>query len=122
MQSVRYGQTFLFTSFNLEIGILPLFDKEKVSYRWRKNTTPWWTEEVRVAVKQKIICFRMWMKTRSDDRQSYITARNSTERVKKLAKLESWKVIGEDLKKDMEGTKKILFSLTKSYRGRNNEL
>ena len=36
--------------------------------------------------------------------------------------MESWKSIGEDLKKDMEGTKKLRFSLTKSYRGRYNEL
>ena len=41
MQSVRHGQTFIFMSFNLKIGILPLFDKEKVPYRGRKNTTPW---------------------------------------------------------------------------------
>ena len=63
------------------------------------------------------------MKTRrSGDRQSYITARNSVERIKKLEKLESWKVIGEDLKRDMEGTKKLLFNLKKGYRGRYNEL
>ena len=36
--------------------------------------------------------------------------------------MESWKNIGEDLKKDMEGAKKLLFSLTKSYRERYNEL
>ena len=30
---------------------------EKVPYRERKKTTPWWTEDVRVAVKQKMNCF-----------------------------------------------------------------
>ena len=63
------------------------------------------------------------MKTRrSDDRQSYVAARNFAEHIKKVAKLESWKNIEEDLKKDMEGKKKLLFSLTKCYRGRYNEL
>ena len=63
------------------------------------------------------------MKTRrSDDRQSYVAARNFAEHIEKVAKLDSWKNIGEDLKKDMEGAKKVLFSQTKSYRGRYNEL
>ena len=96
---------------------------EKVPYRGRRKTTPLWTEDVRVAVKQKLNCIRRWMKTRrSDDRQSYVTARNILERIKKVAKLESRKNIGEDLKKDIEGRKKLLFSLTMSYRGRYNEL
>ena len=48
------------------------------------------------------------MKTRtSDDRQSYVVARNFAERKEKVAKLESWKHIGEDLNKDMEGTKRF---------------
>ena len=91
---------------------------EKVPYRGRKKTAPWWTEDIRVAVKHKMNCFRRWMKSRSDDSQSYVAARYFAEHTKKVAKLESWKNIGEDLKKDMEGTKKLLFSLTKSYRGR----
>ena len=58
---------------------------EKVPYRGRKKTTLLWTEDVRVAVKQKMNCFRRWMKTRrSDDRQSYDTARNIVERIKRL--------------------------------------
>ena len=62
------------------------------------------------------------MKTReSDDRQLHY-GKNSVERVKKLSKLESWKNIRENLKRDMERTKKFLYSLAKSYRGRYNEL
>ena len=50
---------------------------EKVPYRGRKKTTPWWIEDVRVAVKHKMNCFRSWMKTRrSDERQSYVAAGN----------------------------------------------
>ena len=87
---------------------------DKVPYRGRKKTTPWWKENIRVSIKHKMNCFRRWMKTRrSGDRQSYVAARNFAE---------SWKNIGEDLKKDMEQTKKLLFSLTKSYIGRYNEL
>ena len=36
--------------------------------------------------------------------------------------MESWKNIGEDLKKDVEGREKLVYSLTKSYRGRYTEL
>ena len=58
---------------------------EKVPCRGRKKTTPWWTEDVRVAVKDKMNCFRRWMKTRrSDDRQSYVAARNFAEHIKRL--------------------------------------
>ena len=44
----------------------------KKSYQGRKKTTPWWTEEVRSAVKEKMRLFRIWMKRRRlEDRIEY---------------------------------------------------
>ena len=96
---------------------------EKKPYQGKKKMTPWWSTEVREAVKYKMKRFRRWMKTRTaEDRMEYVIARNEAERVKKDAKDSCWKQIGEDLENDLHGTKKLLYSLAKSYRGKNSEV
>ena len=95
---------------------------EKKPYQGKKKMTPWWSEEVREAVKLKMRTFRIWMKTRSVvDRLHYVEARNGAERVKRKAKQDCWNQIGIDLEEDLNGTKKLLYSLAKRYRGKKNE-
>lgn len=92
---------------------------EKVPYRGKKKRTPWWGEEVKNSVKFKMKQFRKWMKTRrEEDRLEYVLARNETQRIKRKAKEDSWKKIGEDLKEDLNGNKKLLYSLANNYRGK----
>ena len=90
---------------------------EKVPYRGTKRRTPWWGEVVKRSVRLKMELFRKWMKSRSaEDRRSYEIARSEAQRVKKGAKEGSWRKIGEDLKSDFRGTRKLLYSLANSYR------
>ena len=93
----------------------------KKSYQGRKKTTPWWTEEVRSVVKEKMRLFRIWMKRRPEDRIEYELARNRAETVKKKEKNGVWEKIGEDLKADHAGTKKLLYSMAKNYRSSAKE-
>ena len=95
---------------------------EKVACRGKKKMTPWWTDDVRDAVKRKTVSFRKWTKSqRDDDRAEYIIARNETERLKRRAKEDSWRKIGEDLEAHLHGTRKLLYSPAKGYRGKRNE-
>ncbi len=74
----------------------------------KKKITPWWSDEVRTAVKEKMRSFRRWMKTRNVlDRENYVNARNQAKVVKRKSKTESWEKIGEDLLQDVCGTKKL---------------
>ena len=83
----------------------------------KKKKTLWWTEEVREAVKKKSVAFRKWMKRRNpESRAEYEAARNEAERVKTRAKREAWERLGNELEDDMQGTKKLVYSIAKSYR------
>ena len=93
------------------------------AYRGKKKSTPWWTAEVKEVTTRKMKMFRKWMKTRRiEDRQTYIEARNIAERVKREAKRAVWVRIGEDLRRDLMGTKKLIYSMSKNYRGKQNEI
>lgn len=95
----------------------------KEVYSGKKKTTPWWTMEMKNSVKTKMQAFRLWMKTRAPEhRIDYVQKRNETERVKKIEKDKVWNKIGRELKEDHRGTKKLLFSLAKNYRGKNKEI
>lgn len=83
----------------------------------KKKKTVWWTNEVRDAVKKKTQAFRRWMRRRSlETRQEYEILRNEAERVKARAKRESWKKLGKELEEDMQGTRKLIYSIAKSYK------
>ena len=95
----------------------------KVSGNTKKKSTAWWTAEVAEAVKAKMKAFRKWMKTRAhEDRQEYIDKRNQAEIIKRLAKKESWQRIGEDLRRDTENTRKLLYTMARNYRKGNQEM
>ena len=90
---------------------------EKIPYRGNKRRTPWWGEEVKHSVRLKMELFRKWMKSRSaEDRRSYEIARSAAQRVTRGAKEETCRKIGEDLKSDFGGTRKLLYSLANGYR------
>ena len=49
----------------------------KISSKSKKKITPWWTEEVKQAVKNKMKAYRKWKKTRrQEDRETYVIKRN----------------------------------------------
>ena len=88
-----------------------------MTYEKRKKQTAWWTEELQMAVKGKMKMFRKWMKThRDEDRLSYNLARQEVERVKRIAKQDSWEQIGNDLENDFDGTKKLIYQTARNYR------
>ena len=58
---------------------------------------------------------------RPEARLEYELARNEAEKVKKEEKIRVWEKIGDDLKADHAGTKKLLYSMTKNYRSSANE-
>ena len=92
-------------------------------YCGKKKTTAWWTAEVVNSVKMKMKAFRLRMKTRRPEhRIDYELQRNETERIKRREKAKAWSKIGRDLKEDHTGTKKLLFSMAKNDRGKNNEV
>ena len=92
------------------------------TYGGKKKSTPWWTDRVKQAVRLKMTTFRKWMKTRTiQARTNYVTARNEAERIKKSEKREVWRKIGNDLKEDHAGTKKLLYSMAKNHRNDKKE-
>ena len=63
------------------------------------------------------------MRSRSvEDRFEYTIASNEAQRIKRKAKEESWKSIGEELEKDLHGTRKLVYSLAKKYRDNRGEI
>ena len=67
--------------------------------------------------KEKMKRFRRWMKTRrAEDRENYHLARQEAERVKRIAKQESFEQIRNDLENDFDGAKKLIYHMAKNYR------
>ena len=64
------------------------------------------------------------METRNiNDSLNYEVARRYAERVKRRAKDNCWMKIGEDLVAGMRGTKKLVYSMAKSYhKGENGNI
>ena len=95
--------------------------KDNISYGlmkpWRKKkSTPRWTERLWEAVKNKMKKFRKWMKTRHHiDRVAYIEARRETEKIKISDNSKAWKKIGDELNRDLQGTRKLLYNLARKY-------
>ncbi|XP_076038003.1 uncharacterized protein LOC143023369 [Oratosquilla oratoria] len=88
----------------------------------KKKRTPWWTEEMADAVKEKMKKFRKWMKFRTaENRENYVEERNKCNRVKRESKAEVWQKIGNDLREDMEGTRELLYNMARNYRKEKNE-
>lgn len=86
-----------------------------------KKKTIWWTEEVKTAVKSKTRAFRCWMKRRTNEtRERYVAARRWAEEVKRREKRTAWERIGEDLRRDLIGTRKLIYKMAKRYRMNNN--
>ena len=82
-----------------------------------KKHTQWWTEEVKTTVKNKNKTFRKWMKVRNEEnRREYVEARNLAERIKREAKRESWRIVGQNLAADYKEGKRLIYSIAKNYR------
>ena len=96
---------------------------KRTSYEGKKKSTPWWTERLGEAVKNKMKKFRKWMKTRNhQDRVAYIEARRETERIKVSEKSDAWKEKGAELNRDLQGARKLLYNLASNYRKGKNEI
>ena len=89
----------------------------------KKKKTVWWTADVKTAVKRKNKTFRKWMRRRNAlNRTEYEEARNVAERVKRKAKKDTWEKLGEELEQDMEGTRKLIYSIAKNYRRKEESI
>ena len=95
--------------------------EETVGFKWKtrfkRKQTIWWNEEVKDAVKVKNRLFRIWVKERTPETTaSYITARNDSERIKRLPKKTSRNKVCQDLEADVRDTKKWIYNIANSYR------
>ena len=71
------------------------------------------------AVKIKMRAFRKWMKLRTPDtRRDYVTAKTEAERIKRAEKRNVWRKIGDNLKEDHAGRRKLL---AKNYRAEKKD-
>ncbi|XP_076065285.1 uncharacterized protein LOC143039296 [Oratosquilla oratoria] len=87
----------------------------------KKRHTPWWTEEVKCAVKEKVKALRKWLRHKTlETRIEYVTSRNKAEEVKRTAQQNVWKKLGETIEQDLKGGKKKILGLAKSYRKDKN--
>ena len=85
--------------------------------RLKRKQTIWWNEEVKDAVKVKNRLFRIWVKERTPETTaSYITARNDSERIKRLPKKTSRNKVCQDLEADVRDTKEWIYNIANSYR------
>jgi hypothetical protein len=83
----------------------------------KRRHTPWWTEEVKEAIKRKTKNMRIWLRRRTPEtREEYVIARNEAKRVKRRAEKDSWRELGERLEEDQRGNKSLLYGLARSYR------
>ena len=74
------------------------------------------------AVKIKMRAFRKWMKLRTPDtRRDYITARTEAERINRAENRNVWRKIGDNLREDHAGTRKLLYSMAKNYRAEKKD-
>ena len=88
----------------------------------KKKKTGWWTEDVKAEVDKKKKLFRTWLKCRTgENREAYVKQRNHVNVVKKQARRGMWANIGRDLQEDARGTKKLLYSMAKAYKTRNDD-
>ena len=88
----------------------------------KKKKTGWWTEEVKAEVNKKNELFKNWLKLRTpESRDAYVNQRKHVYYVKKHAKSNMWKKIGEDLENDLEGTRKLIYGMAKNYKNRNED-
>ena len=82
-----------------------------------KKCTPWWTDEVRDAVREKMRRFRSFMKHQTEEKKDqYKAACREAENVKRNAKKKVWEELGEKLEADYGGGRKLLYSIAKKYR------
>ena len=82
-----------------------------------KKCTPWWTDEVRDAVRKKMQKFRSLMKHQTPEkREIYKEACREAETVKRSAKRKVWEELGGKLEADYGGGRKLLYSIAKKYR------
>jgi hypothetical protein len=57
------------------------------------------------------------MKTRTvESREEYVQLRNKCEDVNRNSKQQVWQKIGKDLQQELEGSRKLLYSMAKNYR------
>ena len=88
----------------------------------KKKRAGWWTEDVKAEVDRKKELFRIWLKNRTpENRAAYVKQRNHVNQVKKWARKGMWTRIGNDLQEDVRGTKKLLYSMSKAYKSRNDD-
>ena len=87
----------------------------------RKRQTPWWTEEMKTAVKKKTKSLRKWLRYKTPEtRLEYVIERRNVDSLKRALKEKSWRDLSEELKVDFTRNKKLIYKLTKSFRKPDN--
>ena len=107
------------------IGRMKEISEESLGVRMvggtRKRQTPWWTEEMRIAVKKKVKSLRKWLRHKTPEtRLEYVIERRNVDRLKRTLKEKSWKDLTEELKEDFTRNKKLIYRLSKSFRNPRN--
>ena len=95
--------------------------EEKLGTKWvggtKRKHSPWWSEELKNAVKDKTRKHRIWMKQRNElTRREYVEARNKVNKEKIKAKKNWWQEKGKELEEDIMKDRKKIYGLAKVYR------
>lgn len=83
----------------------------------RKKTTMWWNEQVKAVIKDKKVCFKKWLKTRTvEDYTLYKQARQKAKNEIRISREESWTKYGNILNELSTNSPRHFFKRVKSMR------
>ena len=83
---------------------------------------PWWNEEVKIAVAEKKLAWKLYQKTKKDeDKQKYIQKRNNSKDTVKQAKQKTWEKFGENIETNSRNNKKDFWRTIKGLRHRERK-
>ncbi|XP_039285392.1 uncharacterized protein LOC120351601 [Nilaparvata lugens] len=85
-----------------------------------KKRTRWWTEEVKMKVREEKKAFRKYMETkRQHEYRIYVEKINDAKRIVKLAKMKSWQDFGQDLQdKHGQNNGRAFWKVVRCLRGK----
>lgn len=98
----------------------------KVTVKWvggiKKKTTPYCNDEMKAAVTAKHKAFRQWRRRRTpENRRLYEITRNETKITRCRVVRETWERLGQELRLDLSGNRKVIYLLAKEYRSKVNK-
>ena len=90
--------------------------------RWKEKESKWWNSKVKEAVKKKKEAWKRWRQSQKErDKQRYDEEKRECKKVVRKERRKCWEEFTEELKKDAEGNKKMLYRIVKRRRTTREE-